>query len=368
MKTFVSLFAGVGGFDLGFEKAGFKCVGQCEIDKKAASVLERHWPNVPRHDDVSTLRHDTFEHPDIVTFGSPCQDLSVAGRRDGMDGNRSSLFFKASNYIKKIQEATNGQYPKVAVWENVPGSLTSNGGEDFRAVLHSMVGGRVQKPRRWGNAGVVFGPKGSAEWRVLDSQHFGVAQRRRRIFLVVHFGGRRAGQVLFEPEGFIGGSGEVPTSREDPSDDFARSSGESIKGLKQADCFGFNWQNWSKDGWAITGDGVGPLDVSQVKAVVYIKNRKAKHSDDYETWIESEIMPTINGFDRGVSRETTVVVQSPTVRRLMPIECERLQGFPDGWTSQDAKGKALADTPRYKMMGNAVTVNVAHWIASRLSL
>ena len=200
----ISLFAGVGGFDLGFEAAGFTTVGQCEIDEHATMVLERHWPTVPKHPDVTTLKPEHFGPAEVVTFGSPCQDLSVAGKRAGLAGERSGLFTAAMGYIRAMQEVTHGEYPRVVVWENVPGAFSSNDGHDFAAVLESMVGGspRPTPPDGgWPSAGVAFGPQGAVEWRVFDSQYFGVAQRRRRIFVIYHPGGIRAGQVLLEPQG-----------------------------------------------------------------------------------------------------------------------------------------------------------------------
>lgn len=215
--TFVSLFAGVGGFDLAMERAGYACAGQCEIDPHARAVLERHWPDTPRHDDVQTLTASTFAHPDVVTFGSPCQDLSVAGARAGMvDGTRSGLFMDAVRYIREVQEASGGRYPRFAVWENVPGAFSSNNGADFTTVLTLLVGGNVRRPTGgWSNAGVAFGPLGSAEWRVLDSRYFGVAQRRRRVFLVYRPGSDSAGEVLLEPDGVPRDSQESEPARED---------------------------------------------------------------------------------------------------------------------------------------------------------
>lgn len=216
----ISLFAGVGGFDLGFEAAGFRTVGQCEIDPHATSVLERHWPDVPKHPDVTTLRPEHFGPAEVITFGSPCQDLSVAGKRAGLAGERSGLFTAAMDYIRAMQEATDGQYPRVVVWENVPGAFSSNGGHDFAAVLESMVGGSagVTPPAEgWPTAGVAFGPEGAVEWRVFDSQYFGVAQRRRRIFVVYHPRGDSAGQVLLEPASVRGNPNESHETRPHPT-------------------------------------------------------------------------------------------------------------------------------------------------------
>jgi DNA (cytosine-5)-methyltransferase 1 len=198
----VQLFAGIGSFSLAGDRVGVRTVGHCEIDPHARAVLARHWPDVPQHDDVATVKHDTFELPDVVSFGSPCQDLSVAGKRAGLAGERSGLFMEAVRYIREVQVASGGRSPAFAVWENVPGAFSSNGGRDFAAVLESLVGGEVGVPTTgWSNAGVAFGPDGSAEWRTLDSQYFGVAQRRRRVFLVYRPGGECAGEVLLEPDG-----------------------------------------------------------------------------------------------------------------------------------------------------------------------
>lgn len=169
--TFGSLFAGVGGFDMGFEQAGYECMFQVEWDKHCQSVLNRHWPDIPKWGDVQDVKGDELSPVDVLIFGSPCQDLSVAGKRSGLEGGRSSMFFEAIRIIKEMQHATGGIYPRVAVWENVPGALTSNKGEDFAEVISQMA-----------NCGSHL-----TEWAVLDAQHFGVPQRRRRIFLVSIF-------------------------------------------------------------------------------------------------------------------------------------------------------------------------------------
>lgn len=197
--TILSLFAGLGGFDLAFEQIGFTTAMQCEIDPHALAVLTRHWPNVPKHQDVTTLHGGRIPPVDIITFGSPCQDLSTAGRRAGLDGSRSGLFLEAVRIIREMQEATSGTYPRLALWENVPGALSSNGGGDFTEVLTQLVGGPLRTPARWSAAGVAFGPEGTAEWRILNTRHFGPPQQRRRIFLVYDPRGQRPGEILLEP-------------------------------------------------------------------------------------------------------------------------------------------------------------------------
>jgi site-specific DNA-cytosine methylase len=164
-----SLFAGVGGFDIGLENAGWQCAWQVEWDPHCQQTLAHHWPNVPRWGDVSDVDGAELPPVDVITFGSPCQDLSVAGKRAGLiEGGRSNLFFQATRIIREMKEKTNGQYPRIAIWENVPGALSSNNGDDFEAVLGEMA-----------DLGSYH-----LEWSVLDAQFFGVPQRRRRVFVI----------------------------------------------------------------------------------------------------------------------------------------------------------------------------------------
>lgn len=156
--------------------------------------------------DITKIHGDQIEPVDCITFGSPCQDLSIAGRRAGLAGERSGLFMEAVRIIKEMRSSTNGLYPTFAIWENVPGAFSSNGGEDFRAVLEELA--RVEQPDasiprppkrgRWSKAGAISGDGWSLAWRQLDSQYFGVAQRRKRIALIIDLGGQRAGEILFE--------------------------------------------------------------------------------------------------------------------------------------------------------------------------
>jgi len=173
---FGSLFAGVGGFDLGFEAAGMECCFQVEWDKHCQQVLAYHWPDVPRWSDVSDVNGAELPPVDVITFGSPCQDLSVAGKRAGLDGGRSNLFFEATRIIKEMRDGTDGVFPRVAVWENVPGAFSSNEGHDFGSVLDGLA--------ESGALGI--------EWAILDARWFGVPQRRRRIFVVAEYDPARA--------------------------------------------------------------------------------------------------------------------------------------------------------------------------------
>ena len=171
----LSLFSGVGGFDMGLEAAGMTTVFQCEIDKNCLQTLNHHWPTVPKWDDVSTLTGqyilDHCDGVDLVAWGSPCQDLSVAGKRAGLTGERSGLFHQGIRIIKELRELSNGKYPTWSIWENVAGALSSNNGADFGEVLYEM-----------DEAGACF-----SEWSMLDAQYFGIPQRRRRVFVISCF-------------------------------------------------------------------------------------------------------------------------------------------------------------------------------------
>ena len=210
--TLGSLFDGIGGFPLAGICAGIRPVWASEIEPFPIRVTEKRLPEMKHYGDIHALRGAKLEPVDMITFGSPCQDVSIAGRREGLSGGRSGLFFEAIRIIREMREATNGEYPRWAVWENVPGALSSHNGEDFRQVLESLI--RVQEPEadvplpadgKWLPAGEIMGDGYSLAWRVLDAaQGWGVAQRRKRVFAVLDLDGGRAGQVLFESEGVSG--------------------------------------------------------------------------------------------------------------------------------------------------------------------
>lgn len=259
---FVSLFAGVGGFDLGFERAGMTCVGQVEIDKHARAVLEQHWPDVPKHDDVRTAKDWADErglvgNVDVVCGGFPCQDLSVAGKRAGLAGERSGLFYDALSFATHVKA-------KIIILENVPGLLSSNAGRDFGAVLTELA-----------NAGY-----SNIEWRILDSQFFGVPQRRRRVFIVASLGTGSFKPILVERKSSAGDftpskSQGKATAR--TSTDGSRTSGiigSDIVGTLQASDYKFPQQQqvmenkivvYGQTGFAKYTDGVTTLTATSYK-------------------------------------------------------------------------------------------------------
>ena len=211
--TLGSLFDGSGGFPLGGMMAGIKPVWKSEIEPFPIRVTTKRLPFVKHYGDVNTLDGGELEPVDIITFGSPCTDLSIAGKRAGLEGSQSGLFHQAVRIIKEMREKTNGIYPRFIVWENVPGAFSSHGGDDFQKVLEEICGicsGSVSVPgsAKWEPAGCILGDGFSVAWRVLDADAWGVPQRRKRIYLVGHLTGHCAGKILFESEGLSGYSAE----------------------------------------------------------------------------------------------------------------------------------------------------------------
>lgn len=211
--TLGSLFDGSGGFPLGGILAGITPVWASEIEPFPIRVTTKRLPFMKHYGDISRMDGGQIEPVDIITFGSPCTDMSVAGKRAGLDGKQSSLFYQAVRIVKEMRCATNGVYPRYIVWENVPGAFSSNKGEDFRKVLEEICKIKdrtafIPQSEKWGNAGIIMGGHYSLAWRVLDAQFWGVPQRRKRIYLVADFNDGSAGKILFESEGVSGYSAE----------------------------------------------------------------------------------------------------------------------------------------------------------------
>ena len=230
--TLGSLFDGSGGFPLGGVLAGITPKWASEIEPFPIRVTTARFPNMKHYGDISTLDGSELEPVDIISFGSPCQNLSVAGKREGLDGDRSSLFYEAIRIVKEMREATNGKYPRYIVWENVPGAFSSNKGEDFKAVLTEICKVKdeqvsISKPAKWENAGRIMGDGYSVAWRLLDAQYWGVPQRRQRIYLVADFDGESAGKILFESEGLSGYSAQGFKSWQNAANGITEGVGET---------------------------------------------------------------------------------------------------------------------------------------------
>lgn len=207
--TLGSLFDGSGGFPLGGLISGITPVWASEIEPFPIRVTTKRLPFMKHYGDVSKMNGADIEPVDIITFGSPCQDMSIAGRREGLDGSRSSLFYEAVRIVKEMRCKTNGRYPRYIIWENVPGAFSSNKGADFQSVLEevcSVKGYEIHTPRpeKWSVAGEIVADDFSLAWRVFDAQYWGVPQRRKRIYLIADLAGGSAGKILFESEGVSG--------------------------------------------------------------------------------------------------------------------------------------------------------------------
>ena len=230
--TLGSLFDGSGGFPLAGILAGVTPLWASEIEPFAVRVTTARLPQMKHYGDVSGISGADLPPVDIITFGSPCQDMSIAGKRSGLDGSRSSLFYEAIRIVKEMREKTNGEKPRFICWENVPGAFSSNKGEDFRAVLEAVIGikepaAQVPAPGKkgWPYADCYLGDGWSVAYRVLDAQYWSVPQRRARIFLVADFGGGSAPEILFESEGVSGYTPQGFRSWQGTAGDFKEGAG-----------------------------------------------------------------------------------------------------------------------------------------------
>jgi len=363
----LDLFSGIGGFHLGFERAGFEVTSYfSEIDKHAVAVYQHQFKNATYVGSVTDVRGADLPNIDLITFGSPCQDFSLAGKRKGMDGERSSLILEAIRLITECR-------PRAFVWENVKGTFSSNDGEDFAAILQAFanIGGY------------------RLEWQLLNTSWF-LPQNRERIYLVGY---------STAPSGDWGGVFPISESSREPHQRPAEvasalqhpgHSGGNYRGMnmiaeplkiKVANKKGYQE---AEDGDAIrlyqpnsetqrgrVGKGVahtlettGQQGVVQPKIIGYTRDTQGKVTDRH---LKDEA-GTIHSSS-GQGGNTDQYVQQYRIRRLTPIECERLQGFPDNHTEYgvyDGEVKKMSNTQRYKQCGNAVTVDVVKAVAQQL--
>ena len=208
-----SLFDGSGGFPLAAIFCEIKPIWASEVEPFPIRVTQKNLPQVKHLGDIKDINGSVIEPVDIISFGSPCQDLSIAGKRAGLEGKKSNLFYEAIRVIKEMRCKTNGKYPRYLLWENVPGAFSSNKGEDFRCVLEEITKikdstVKLTRPKKWEKAGEILGDNFSLAWRVLDAKYFGVPQRRRRIFLVADLDGGSSREILFEQKSLSGDTSE----------------------------------------------------------------------------------------------------------------------------------------------------------------
>ena len=391
--TLGSFFDGIGGWLLAARHAGVTPVWASEIEPFPCSVTARHFPAVEQLGDITQIDPDEIEPVDIICAGSPCQDLSIAGKRKGLDGERSSLFKTAISIFHQIRERTGR--PRFFVWENVPGAFSSNKGLDFRAVLEEIGQTEIPMPPngKWANAGMVELPQCQIAWRVLDAQYWGVPQRRRRIFLVADFAadGRCAGEILFEPEGMSGDPATGEGAREGTARGTADCARIAVYDIQHRD----DVIRPVKDGKVPTLTarmGTGGHNVPIVNAYCIAGNtidRKIENGGNGKG-VLAETAYTLNTIDRHAVAEIygaksyseyergkvaalrasggnygggseTLALSYSIVRRLTPTECERLQGLDDGYTDGGS------DTTRYKALGNGMASPCADYVIRRIA-
>ena len=235
--TLGSLFDGIAGFPLAAAQNGIKTIWASEIVGDCIDIVKKHFPEIQHLGDITKINGGEIPPVDIISFGSPCQNLSTAGNQKGLDGEKSQLFFEAIRIIYEMRGATNGKYPKYIIWENVAGAFSSNKGQDFRRVLEEITKTYIPMPnsRRWATSGMVRSAAGSTAWRQLDAQYWGVPQRRKRIYLVHNFNGERAPEILFECESVLGYTAQGRTEGKN----ITGSTGNSVEATSAGTAAGF---------------------------------------------------------------------------------------------------------------------------------
>lgn len=368
---FLSCFSGIEAASVAFEPLGWRCVGVAEVDKAASRLLAQKYPDVPNLGDVTSpdfIARAAALRPDILVGGPPCQDFSVAGLRAGIDGDRGNLSLRWVEIIRAIR-------PSVALTENVPGWLSVSGGRAFGSFLAGLVGcGSCLIPparagRRWTDAGMAAGPEGRAAWIIRDAQYFGLAQRRARVFVVFcPENGADPAEILFERQGLRGNSPPRREARQGVAPDAQGRAGIGFGGgrtsgpVEQAACLTSHGQRLDFEvetfvAHALRGEG---FDASE--------DGTGRGTPLVPVQMPPDVAGTLkacggkSGLPNGAEEAERLVPVADRwgVRRLMPDECEALQGFPRGYTAGQADG------PRYKQIGNSWAVNVARWIGERI--
>ena len=412
-----SLCSGIEAASVAWEPLGWQPAWFAEIEPFPCAVLAHHWPHVPNHGDMTLLvgkiLSGAVEAPDILVGGTPCQAFSVAGLRGSLDDERGNLTLVLIRILDAIDfiRARNGQPPCILVWENVPGVLNTKDNA-FGCFLGGLAGENLPlEPagKKWTNAGAVLGPTREIAWRVLDAQFFGVPQRRRRVFAVASAGNIAAAEVLFERQSQAGHPAAGREAGQDPAA-FVESSFGAYK--QSTVCGTVGASGGAVQGGSETllacrmrgfGDYVQDNTASTVKArdhkdatdLIVVHGRQDPCTSDKAFTLDCQHSgntnvvcidgstinkaPTGGGNGLGVSDTGIAYTLTTTdrhavsdglqVRRLMPVECERLQGFPSGHTQIPWRGKPAADCPdtlRYKAIGNSMAVPVMRWIGSRI--
>ena len=319
--TLGSLFDGIGVFPLAASRHGIVPLWASEIEKAPISITRRHFPEMEHLGDITKMDGGQIPAVHILTFGSPCQNLSQIGDRSGLAGAKSSLFHHAIRIIKEMRCATGGQFPIIALWENVMGALSSNDRLDFLAVLRSFQDAPFSVPPsgRWANAGMVRGRCPDLAWRLMDAQYWASPRlaRRQRIFLVADFGGQRAHEILFKPRPMF------LLSETGPAGGLSASAGNRGPFLETGGrSFGFP-------------------------------------TDPFPTVLAGVVTPFAFWFE---DDPFGGCIRFPTER-----ETERMMGLPEGWTEYGADGKPISSTQRYRALGNSIALPCADYLMAGIA-
>lgn len=416
--TLGSLFDGIGGWQIAAVRAGIKPVWSSEIAPFPAAVTAKHFPETLQMGDITKLDGTTLPLVDIICAGSPCQGLSLAGKRRGLQDERSGLFIKSVEIFRQMRVASDGEYPRFFVWENVPGAFSSNRGEDFQAVLAEIGQADVPMPRngKWAPAGLAKFPKCDIAWRTLDAQFWGVPQRRRRIFLVADFAekNRCAAEVLFVEQSVSRDTAESSTARKEVAavaGDGAEVSSWCIAGniINRKDKNGGHHLGVDKDvsftlntidRHAVFAEDEKTYSVQAIGHIVESEKSSTLAARDYKSprnFVEyqkevplydiSHLSDGVREIPKGAvntlaarmgtgggnvavlneaDRQETDDVR--TVRRLTVTECERLQGLPDGYTDVSLNGKPASESERLKAIGNGMAQPCADFVLRQLAI
>ena len=356
---YISLFSGIESASAAWEPMGLAPVCFSEIEPFPRAVLSHRFPDVPLHGDMTGVDwHQYQNQADVVVAGAPCQAFSVAGARQSLDDDRGNLTLATIEAINAIR-------PEFFLFENVPGILSTKDNA-FGCFLAGLVGADAPlKPPgrcRWSDAGLVSGPDRRVAWRILDAQFYGVPQRRRRVFVVgcPRRTGADPAEILFEPKSLRRHPAPSRKAREETAADAIPSVASTLGG-------GSGTRGWPTDTERMTFLPVVAGTVSSK----WSKGSGGPAGDEVQNMIcvnAREDPIAISGKDLPLGAKDTghVMVYDPSVRRLTPTECERLQGFPDGWTQVPYRNKPAADGPRYKALGNAMAFPVMRWIGERI--
>ncbi|MBQ7895970.1 MAG: DNA cytosine methyltransferase [Oscillospiraceae bacterium] len=342
MLTLGSLFDGIGVFPLAASMNGIKPLWASEIEPAPISITKLHFPEMLHLGDITRLSGGDIPAVDILSFGSPCQNLSQCGNREGLAGEKSSLFYHAIRIINEMRDATDNLFPTITIWENVMGALSSSDRMDFKAVLQSFQNTGFSMPAsgRWANAGMVRGRCPDLAWRLMDAQYWTrpPLARRQRIFLVADFGGQRATEILFRPRPmqphFTSGSESWLSSAKGDRGTFIEAGGRipivrPFQGYRMRGAAKYGAQRQFVGSFGYADDPFSTLLASTLSPFAFY------YADAPE-----------DGF----------------IRFLTETECERLMGLPYDWTKYGAEGEEISSANRYRALGNAIALPCANYI------